>query len=798
MTENKLRQIKFGTKAETLERIKPYLTNSEIPFFIVFNQLEVYKDLQAVIDKILLTFNHKDIIIRSSSEHEDKENDSKAGQFLSIPLKGNYSKKKISDSISLVLNSMGVSKGNQIIVQEYVPAIAMSGVIMTRDLSSGAPYYCINYIESKVDTSGVTSGKKGIKTIYVYLNAPPNSLTSPRIISILKMVKEIESFFEDCPLDIEFARDTKGKLFTLQIRQITCSSRWHPNVQNSVRAILPILKNYLERISIKGVGIIGKKSIFGMMPDWNPAEIIGVSPKPLARSLYRFLITSSIWNEARASMGYKSLINKELMYIIGNTPYIDIRKSFNSFLPSLLPQEIGEKLVNFWIKKLDGNKELHDKIEFEVATTCTDFCFIENNSNELNKLLGKKGFETYYKSLHSLTLSLIEDACSSKFSKEIEFINQLISYKEKIDNSEKSKNPDNLLNVLIDTLYLCRSKGTFTFSKLARHGFIAESLLRSMNDSCNISSSRLNIFRQSIEGVTTELIRDFNKVLAKDKTYNSFIKKYGHLRPSTYDICSPAYYERTKLFPEISKSTNKAINSNKFEFNEKEYNSIKKLLGNFCKNAISPNQLIFYISESIKLREKSKFEFTKLLSYALTLLTRWGELQGFSKEDLSYIDFNDIIYLSNVSTSDDLFANLSQKIKRAKDSYHDCLNVKLPHIITNIEHIYVGTMSDSSPSFIGSSTVSGEIIALNEYSDCSEDLHGKIVLILNADPGYDWIFTRKIIGLITCFGGPNSHMSVRCAELNIPAAVGCGENTYNKLLQKKTTELNCLSRTISY
>ena len=73
-----------------------------------------------------------------------------------------------------------------------------------------------------------------------------------------------------------------------------------------------------------------------MMPDWNPAEIIGLSPKPLARSLYQFLITSSIWNEARASMGYKSLINKELMYIIGNTPYIDVRKSFNSL--SSVPQ----------------------------------------------------------------------------------------------------------------------------------------------------------------------------------------------------------------------------------------------------------------------------------------------------------------------------------------------------------------------------------------------------------------------------------------------------------------------------
>ena len=39
----------------------------------------------------------------------------------------------------------------------------------------------------------------------------------------------------------------------------------------------------------------GQKNRWGIMPDWNPAEIIGVRPKPLALSLYRDLITDSIW-----------------------------------------------------------------------------------------------------------------------------------------------------------------------------------------------------------------------------------------------------------------------------------------------------------------------------------------------------------------------------------------------------------------------------------------------------------------------------------------------------------------------
>ena len=41
------------------------------------------------------------------------------------------------------------------------------------------------------------------------------------------------------------------------------------------------------------------------MTDWNPAEIIGTNPKPLALSLYKYLITDKNWSLARKKMGYK-------------------------------------------------------------------------------------------------------------------------------------------------------------------------------------------------------------------------------------------------------------------------------------------------------------------------------------------------------------------------------------------------------------------------------------------------------------------------------------------------------------
>ena len=65
------------------------------------------------------------------------------------------------------------------------------------------------------------------------------------------------------------------------------------------------------------------------------------------------------------------------------------------------------------------------------------------------------------------------------------------------------------------------------------------------------------------------------------------------------------------------------------------------------------------------------------------------------------------------------------------------------------------------------------------------------MLIENADPGYDFIFSHNIKGLITKYGGPNSHMAIRCMELGLPAIIGIGENNYNDLMNVRYVEINC-------
>ena len=76
-------------------------------------------------------------------------------------------------------------------------------------------------------------------------------------------------------------------------------------------------------------------------------------------------------------------------------------------------------------------------------------------------------------------------------------------------------------------------------------------------------------------------------------------------------------------------------------------------------------------------------------------------------------------------------------------------------------------------------------------------LKNKIILLDSADPGYDFIFSFKILGLITKYGGANSHMSIRCIDEGITAAIGVGDLLYLSLNNAKTVNINPKQKTIN-
>ena len=66
----------------------------------------------------------------------------------------------------------------------------------------------------------------------------------------------------------------------------------------------------------------------------------------------------------------------------------------------------------------------------------------------------------------------------------------------------------------------------------------------------------------------------------------------------------------------------------------------------------------------------------------------------------------------------------------------------------------------------------------------------------NADPGFDWIFSSSIAGLITEWGGANSHMAIRAGELGIPAIIGSGELYYARWSSAKRLRIDCAGKKV--
>jgi phosphohistidine swiveling domain-containing protein len=134
--------------------------------------------------------------------------------------------------------------------------------------------------------------------------------------------------------------------------------------------------------------------------------------------------------------------------------------------------------------------------------------------------------------------------------------------------------------------------------------------------------------------------------------------------------------------------------------------------------------------------------------------------------------------------------------KLEEERHQISVAIRLPLVLADQEGVYIVPFQVSHPNFITHKKVTAEILILqSEISKLS--LKGMIILIEGADPGFDWIFSQEIAGLITKYGGVNSHMAIRCAEFGIPAAIGCGEQRYELLFKSNKVHLDCAAGLIN-
>ncbi len=797
-------KILFSSKANALLQLRS-CSGLHIPPIYIIDVPQWQKNRKKILQEIITwasTYS-KDLAVRSSCSREDSDDASAAGAFVSLLHIPHTHKESIAKAIDSVLASYGSPCAeDQILLQPMVENVAVSGVIMTKVLNDGSPYYAINYDDESGKTDSITGGFGNTKTVYIYRNAKDSDFDSQRLLSFVHLAKKIEEFCGRNDLDIEFCQSHTGVLYVLQVRPICSQQQWLQNSSLHVSNNMDFIVHFVRNRTKAWPELHGKSTILGVMPDWNPAEIIGVTPRPLASSLYRELVTRRIWSLARERMGYKIMPPEELMILLAGRPYIDVRVSLNSFLPAGLHAEVGEILVNAWLEYLDAHPHLHDKIEFDVAQTMLDFCFDTHLETRYPNLLHSKHKKHFKTCLQTLTNNCLSTKMHSSMAQAFAAVEHLqlcqkarATAKNHIHIEEHA-----LVPRMIILCEECKNWGTLPFAILARHAFIAESLLRTLVEREAISAERLHIFKQSLHTVSSELSQDFMLVGQGLLTQEEFLHRYGHLRPSTYDILSPNYANKKDLFLQIDeenfpKLPAMKLETTKFSFTAKEQQAIAKLMNEAGLNS-SAVKLEAYARKAIAGREWAKFIFSKNLSQILELIAQWGTFHDFNRDKLSFLDVRYIFEWASHALLETPKKYFDARASEGHKLYTLSRSLKLGYLIRSERDIYIVPQHRSAPNFIGKERVEAPVIYLTAQSSCSMNLTQHIICIENADPGFDWIFTRNIAGLVTKFGGTNSHMAIRCAEYGLPAVIGTGEVLFEKIRTARRCLINAENHTV--
>lgn len=772
----------ISTKANTLRYLRPLLKKSRIEKSFVFRVLDWKRNADEILDQIQREFQGK-IVVRSSALNEDHLQASMAGYFYSELNISSEHRKRITEAIKRVIESY-IRKGadndlHQVLIQAQTSKVQVSGVVLTRQSQAGLPYYVINYDNFTGMTDTVTGG---YRSHLIEISKFCDSRSYPEEWrSVLEAVKEIERLIPEMALDIEFAMDQQGKTIIYQVRPLVASRKSE------------VKESYLRNL-LRGEADKFKKSktAFSDMAFWNPAEMIGDRPSALSLSLYRFLITQSAWNEGLVPLGYTNLTAKELMAEFAGKPYIDLRKTFNALLPASILGRMRHKLVEGCLEHLRRKPELHDKVEFEILDSC--FLFDAEQRAALYKSYGLRNREvtSFQKALTDLTVKMIENH-RQIFEADSLFIKNLRQRREKILTEAKnhSSNVFSFFRLGFSLLADCRIYGTPVFARQARMAFMGNAILRSLVQIGLLSAEENTQFFSHLQTVTKQMSQDYSKMARGQFSGDDFYALYGHLRPNTYDISSRRYDQMPELLHSLLKTApaGESLQETKPFFLSKSRQIQKRMAENNLPG--KAENLFDLIRTALENREKFKFEFSKNISEALELFARVGKGLGLSRQDLAEIPLRHFRQAAdgNKSHLKQTLFKWSQKNRHMRERQ---ALIPLPSVVFSTRDFYAINHIDSRPNFITRKSVKGELEKLGlEGQDPEKNVEGKIVLIENADPGYDWIFTKKIAGLITRFGGVASHMAIRCAEFGIPAAIGAGDIIFTVLKDSQAVHLDC-------
>lgn len=783
--DSELPKLALTSKARTLAFLHGLLRKAEVDPGSVIRR-ETWSAAAFGCVREILTRATDRLIVRSSAVSEDSFESSHAGAYESV-LDVEPTAEALSDAIERVFGSYGHSHPlDEVLVQGQLRDVACSGVCSTRVIGKNAPYYVISYDEHSGRTDTVTSGSTNeIKTQYVLRWANLAAVRIPETVKqVLAAVQEIEATVDSDALDIEFIVDRAERVHIVQVRPLVGRYQGDPNeaVLERVRQSVELFRAHAgtdDNIAL------GTRTLFGVMPDANPAELIGIKPKPLAFTLYRHLITDDVVGNQRHEYGYRDIRPRRHMLKMGGSPFIDVRTSFNSFTPRDLDGATTRRLIDLYLERLATNPSLHDKVEFEVVVSCW--------FPGVDTWLGQR----YGHALSSEEISRIVKASAAIFKGAVNRVegdsSDVEAYGHLFDAvTQSSLSPLHKAHRLIE---ICHDFGCKPFAHLARSAFVAVSVLKGFVRESILSQAEYDTYLRSVESVSTTMARDAFATRSGLLSFAQFNDRYGHLRPGTYDITSEAYFEDPHKYldpivdasTEVVKPVLQLSSQTLFEIEHR-----------FAQDGIALSFAEFdrFARQAIHGREHGKFTYTKFLSHALDQLIRWGHEIGLSRDDLAFLEVGD---LHGIVSGTLPVASIKSMLRERRGLYEIDTLIELPELIEREEDFYAFHKTPGQPNYITGNSIAARLAFVSQQAPISErELLDCVAVIEGADPGYDWLFGCGISGLITKYGGANSHMAIRCAELGIPAAIGVGDVVYRSAETARLVRMDCINKRLEF
>ncbi len=732
-------KLSYGNKAKNLEYVAKN-TDIEIPYF-----KEIYLNDLNNIENIVNSFSQK-IMIRSNSSSEDKEYSSSAGKYLSIgPIERN-DLKTIKKSWEMVVGSYEEQDNQSAIFQNYIENAKSVSVLTSYKVGSDSAYRTFSTYYGP-ETDAITSGKYSeINNFFMHRSFDILPKKYEKYNVYLKIITQLEDLFKNKQLDIEMVLDKNNSPQLLQVRPLMGKKLNKESIFDEKDVIDRNLKNY-KKLNKTTADRFGTNQIYSNMSDMNPAEMIGKKPDNIAFGLYKFMFTDTTWNIQRGEFGYRKYSGGKLMELFNNVAYINVNHSLNSFLTRNLQKESCEEIINYQLNKLKENPHLHDSIEFDISRSSYVFDTVEEFSKEYKNIISPSEIIKWHN-------DLIQIDTQNKFTLE-KNKKIILSTFSKLDKSFEYSKKENI-KLIRDTMAL-------PFTHHSRLGFVYFAQLNSLLEKEVISEDQKKLLLLSVNSISTKMKADAYEVKIGKKTLEGFLDVYGHIRAGNYNLLSSNLKNNLNFTESLINNSEQPLGDNilpkDIYTNIEEYFTINEI-------PLKASAWIDMFQEGISTRENSKFYYTKGID---GILNEISEKNTSDRElfDLLDIDFNE------ENTSD-------MRLK----------NVLMPDLITSNEDFYFYEEMSKNGNYIGQGTVIGDVLLIDNEANRPNNLENKIVVIPAADPGWDWIFNYKIKSLITKYGGPNSHMAIRCAEHNIPAILGIGENNFRVISNSKSLKID--------